>query len=605
MISNDRQVQNDRYNLHWISRHTLLIFLIGILLGYGIAMLQSRTSKSNNNSADLGQNSHIQHVTEVAALTDSTEPAKKPSINDAVVRLELRDVIDGSIIQSLGIVTAQEYTLILPLPAVKHAREGTLINSRGHRFPLEEIIGESIDNGIVAVKSELSSGFTLQLSDEQGALYLGREFIALAAGDETSGWVDSLSFEKPNGAVTYLVRLQRPMEWQGGAMIDPVTKTLIGIAMAATNDPVVYEVIDAAAIQELIGSIPGRAPLTLAEYSKYYYEKIPTGMLERFQLLVNTEKWDEAIHLSDELLSQNPDLRDRILPHLEKAYLTLIRTSIDDNDIDKALVLLDDAKQKIEESPQRLLLRAEISERLGDLQGARDFLHQSLDADTSLAGTVIPRIRRLVIGDINEQGQHLSSAAIIDLLVDEIGRDPDYAVYYNLLGQQYFKLGNYREAVKNLDYAIQLDPAFAEESGKIITLAQQRLNTPGLIEVPLFSTGNVYYVAAKLNGLPRTFRFMLDTGASFTAVSNDVARYLGILVTDNSGTLVLSTANGVINAPLRKLQSLELNGAIVRDVDVVVLDTMNNFDGLIGLSYLNHFDIDINQNEQKLILVRR
>jgi len=606
MISNKVETQTEP-SPRGISRFTLLVFLTGIFLGYGLALLHSQVSQRGKISSGQHQEDQNQKDTAKISATSSRPEltTKTPGINDAIVRIELRNAADSSTSQALGIVTAREYTLILPLPAVKNASEGKLINSRGHRFPLQEIIGENINNGIVAVKSELSSGFSLQLSNEQGALYLGREFIALAAGDETRGWVDSLSFEKPNGATTYLVRLQQPMEWQGGAMIDIETKALIGIAMTATNDPTVYEVIDVAVIHDLMESISGRTPLTLADYSKHYYEQIPKGMLERIQMLVNTEKWSEAIRLSGDLLFQNPDFQDRIFPHLEKAYLSLIRTSIDNNDLDGALALLDDAKQKFDESARRLLLRAEISEHLADLQGARDFLRQAMDADSSLKNIIIPRIRRVVITEINEHGQQLSPAAIISLLTNEISSDPDYAVYYNLLGKQYFKLGEYSDSVINLDYAVQLDATLGQELGPMITIAQQRLNTPGLIEVPLLSSGSVYYVLVKLNGLPRSFRFMLDTGASFTAVSNEVARFLGISISDNSAILALNTANGVIHAPLRKLQSLELQGAVVNNVDMVVLESIDNFDGLIGLSYLNHFDIDINQSEQKLMLVRR
>ena len=207
--------------------------------------------------------------------------------------------------------------------------------------------------------------------------------------------------------------------------------------------------------------------------------------------------------------------------------------------------------------------------------------------------------------EINEQGLRLSGDAVIELLQDEIADDPDYAIYYSLLGKQYFKLGQYRESVFNMQNAIRLDPALAQELTPMINIAQQRRDTPGLIEVPLFASGNVYYVIVRLNGLPRQFRFMIDTGATFSAVSNNVAKILGILLSDNPGVLTLSTANGVIQAPLRKLKSMDLDGAIVNDVDVVILETMNDFDGLIGLSYLDHFDVNINQSEQKLMLVRR
>ena len=591
---------------HGLSQRSLLIFILGIFLGYAVATLHVLISREDMTAKEQPQQVQLPIAKENPVAPPRTDALKKAaSIGDAVVRVELRGAIEDKLIQALGIVTAQEYTLILPLPAVKNAREGSIINSRGHRFPLREIAGENIDYGIVAVKSQLSSGLTLPISVEQGALYLGREFTALGAGDETSGWVDSLSFAKPNGAAMYLVRLQRPMEWRGGAMIDKESKALIGIAMAVTNDPAVYEVIDTAALMDLMASIPGTTPLSLADYSKYYYEQIPSGMLERIQMLVNMEKWPDAIRVAGELLSREPGFKDRIYPHLEKAYLVLARMAMENNDTKNALALLDDAGQKLDESAQRLTLRAEIAERLGDLESARRYLHQVTELDTSLAATVLARIRRMVIAEINEHRQHSSSAAMTALLEQEIASDPAYAVYYYLLGKLFFNQGEYRDAIANLDYAIQLDTALADDLNPVIATARQRLNTRGLTEVPLHSSGSVFYVDVRLNGLPRSFRFVLDTGASFTALSNAVARSLGLVDTGSSPKIALNTASGLVHAPLMKLQSVELNGAIVENVDVIILETMDHFDGLIGLSYLNHFDIDINQGEQKLMLIRR
>ncbi len=606
MISNRPKPQNNGRDQRWISRYTLSFLFIGLVLGYVIAILQIHIDGHEGiKNTDRISQSRVSSMegSELTSVSDSK--GQTPSITDAVVRVELKDSIDRSIHHALAIVTARNHTLVLPLPSIKDADEGSVINARGKHFILHDVIGENIGHGIVAVTSELSSGLSLQVSDETGALYLGREFIALAAGEDIGGWVDSLPFEKPNGAVTYLVRLQQAMEWQGGAMIDPQNRQLIGVAMTKTNDPTVYEVIDAMAVRELMDSIPNSTSLTLAEYSKYYYENIPSGMLERVQMLVNDEQWREAINLGRELLSQHPDLRDRVYPHLEKAYITLVRTAVDNNDYDGATALLDDAVQRLDESARRLLLRAEISEQRGNFQDARDQLHQAMDIDPAMKDTILPRIRRLVLAEINEQGQRLSTVDMISMLEDEINTDPDYAVYYNLLGRQYFNAGNYRAAVSKLEYAIRLNPELSQELGPSIATARQRINTPGLIEVPLYSSGDAYYVLAKLNGLPQSFRLLIDTGASFTAVSNEVAKELDILITENAGILTLNTANGIIQAPLRKLDSLSLDGAVVQNVDVVILETMDNFDGLIGQSYLHHFDIDINRSERKLILVRR
>jgi hypothetical protein len=48
-----------------------------------------------------------------------------------------------------------------------------------------------------------------------------------------------------------------------------------------------------------------------------------------------------------------------------------------------------------------------------------------------------------------------------------------------------------------------------------------------------------------------------------------------------------------------------VNGAVVNDIRVTVLDDLGNYDGLLGGSFLRHFDFDISQSEQRLELKRR
>ena len=66
-----------------------------------------------------------------------------------------------------------------------------------------------------------------------------------------------------------------------------------------------------------------------------------------------------------------------------------------------------------------------------------------------------------------------------------------------------------------------------------------------------------------------------------------------------------SSANGRISAPLATAASVSVDQAVVNDVPVVILDDMGSFDGLLGLSYLEHFSYTVNAVNGELLLERR
>ena len=191
------------------------------------------------------------------------------------------------------------------------------------------------------------------------------------------------------------------------------------------------------------------------------------------------------------------------------------------------------------------------------------------------------------------------------LLSEEIINDPGYATYYALLGRLQFEQGQYQEVISNLGYAIQLDSALSSRSAPLINDARRRLASPDLIEVPINTQGETLYVDIRLNNLERRFRFILDTGASFTAITSHLAQQLDMVITDDLPMVELTTAKGVIKAPLITLQTVEMNGVGLDNVRAVILPELEGADGLLGMSFLSHFDVDINHTEHKLVLVRR
>ena len=100
------------------------------------------------------------------------------------------------------------------------------------------------------------------------------------------------------------------------------------------------------------------------------------------------------------------------------------------------------------------------------------------------------------------------------------------------------------------------------------------------VRIPIAEDGH-FWVRAKLNG--HSVRFMVDSGASVTTISSDVAKDAGIAIGSRRG--VVNTANGAVLVAQGTAERLEV-GPIVRSdfpVDVNDRDDTN----LLGMNFLS------------------
>jgi clan AA aspartic protease (TIGR02281 family) len=118
--------------------------------------------------------------------------------------------------------------------------------------------------------------------------------------------------------------------------------------------------------------------------------------------------------------------------------------------------------------------------------------------------------------------------------------------------------------------------------------------------------GDLMVVNALLNGkVPVSF--VVDTGASYTTISRATADHLNIDLGPNPSTLSFHTANGVINAPLANVGSMQVGGLELKNVTVAVHDIFPdaNIAGLLGLNFLSQFRLDIDSRAGLLNLERK
>lgn len=103
-----------------------------------------------------------------------------------------------------------------------------------------------------------------------------------------------------------------------------------------------------------------------------------------------------------------------------------------------------------------------------------------------------------------------------------------------------------------------------------------------------------------------SFKFILDTGATMCSIPSSALDRLRIDIDQTTPVRLVSTAGGIAEIYEVKLKSVELEGLRVYNVDVLVLDIPGYRDyGLLGQNFLNHFHIEIDNQNGILRLKKR
>ena len=105
-----------------------------------------------------------------------------------------------------------------------------------------------------------------------------------------------------------------------------------------------------------------------------------------------------------------------------------------------------------------------------------------------------------------------------------------------------------------------------------------------------------YYARGTINGYE--VRFMVDTGATSVALSEALAREIGLPFGAKTQG---NTANGVTEQWLTTIDEIAIAGVTLRRVPAAILPNMDE-DVLLGMSFLRHFDWQQRNGELQLIL---
>jgi aspartyl protease family protein len=145
-------------------------------------------------------------------------------------------------------------------------------------------------------------------------------------------------------------------------------------------------------------------------------------------------------------------------------------------------------------------------------------------------------------------------------------------------------------------YADRLIPAHPEPRAMAVAVPAQSANSRS-VTIPRDGRGH-FTVEARVDG--RRLQFMVDTGASIIALRESAAAKLSIYPSPRDYTIGVQTANGVGRAAEVRLNSVEIDGIVVRDVRALVMPDKALGENLLGMSFLSR--VKFSHERGKLVL---
>ena len=120
--------------------------------------------------------------------------------------------------------------------------------------------------------------------------------------------------------------------------------------------------------------------------------------------------------------------------------------------------------------------------------------------------------------------------------------------------------------------------------------------------IPLIPTSGGNFMAEVVFNNRVKALLMVDTGASLVTISDKLAKQLGYRTNSKSAQIPFTTAGGMVWMPMLALDTVQVGEAQVSLVEASVNNQLGDMDGLLGMSFLGDYRVEMDTARSQMIL---
>ena len=346
---------------------------------------------------------------------------------------------------------------------------------------------------------------------------------------------------------------------------------------------------------------------TVAENTIRIYEGTFDDLEEQARTNYRKKHWADAIRVLEQALERGPlenveDVRlDRLLVMLRESYLGEVGRLQDRRRFEEAA---ETARSGLEMFGQDGILWYKLAEVCAELELTRETIDALLQVrELENSRSIVPMLEG-AYHELARKALKAGDARQTELAyIEGLEELPESAIMRFNLGQLYQEWGIYADAIRLLEEAKQLDSALAQQSDILLGRIDDILSSRGAVVIPIPEGALSLRAKIALDGRLEE-SFIIDTGASYTAISESLARKLGYAY-ERGERVNVTTANGRMQVRRIRLGSVSLQGYAVHNLPVIVLpDIRGKSINLLGLNFLNNFRYSVDSNKGEFRLER-
>ena len=176
------------------------------------------------------------------------------------------------------------------------------------------------------------------------------------------------------------------------------------------------------------------------------------------------------------------------------------------------------------------------------------------------------------------------------------------------LASLYQRLGEPCSGVSPLEQYSYYHPDQSENANRLLNklYSDPRCSTmhgSGKAKIKISQDGHPIISQALINGV-HAGRFMIDTGATVVVLSSAFAEKIGIHYQEWPACLS-QTANGMADGHFGYVDQVALQGVEARHIQTIVTKNLGGVDGLLGLSFLSRFKINMDAEKGYISLSQK